>query len=271
MINKKKFGPWAIVTGASSGIGKEFAKQLASSGLNVVLVARRSSLLEELGNRLVQEFGIEYRVVQEDLTDQNFMERIEKATDDLDVGLVISNAGAGTPGEFLNTNLSKLMSMVQLNALSHLSLAHHFGQKLKKRGMGGMLLVSAMGAPSGAPYMANDFAAKAYVASLGQGLNEELKKLGVNVTVLLPGVTDTPVLAKLGFDVENPPMKPMPVEQCVSEALEALEANRPTCLPGRMNRIMRAFLPSSVTRKMVGRMLKENVERLQILDNMATP
>jgi short-subunit dehydrogenase len=119
--------------------------------------------------------------------------------------------------------------------------------------------------------VANDFAAKTYVASLGQGLNEELKKLGVNVTVLLPGVTDTPVLAKLGFDVENPPMKPMPVEQCVSEALEALEANRPTCLLGQMNQIMRAFLPSSVTRKMVGRMLKENVERLQILDNMATP
>jgi short-subunit dehydrogenase len=268
MIDMKKFGLWAVVTGASSGIGKEFAKQLASSELNLVLVARRLSLLENLGRGLVQQFGIEYRAVQADLSDENFMPRIEEATNDIDVGLVISNAGAGDPGEFLDAELNRHLSMVRLNAISHLTLAHYFGQKMVKRGRGGILFVSAMGAPHGAPYMANDFASKAYVASLGQGLHEELKKYGVNVTVLFPGVTNTPVLKKLGFDVENMPMKPMSVEQCVAEALQALRANRASCLPGRLNRIMTAVMPSSMARKTAGKMLEENVKRLQIHSDM---
>jgi short-subunit dehydrogenase len=107
MVGMKKFGPWAIVTGASSGIGKEFANQLASSGLNFVLVARRLSLLEKLGDRLGQQFGIEYRTIQADLSDENFMKGIEQATNDLDIGLVISNAGAGAPGEFLDAELNR--------------------------------------------------------------------------------------------------------------------------------------------------------------------
>src|SRR5947209_1072088 len=91
-IDPHTFGPWAIVTGASSGIGKEFARQLAASGLHVVLVARRLSTLEELGSRLAAEFGVQYRAVGVDLAEEHFLGKIEEATHDLDIGLVVSNA-----------------------------------------------------------------------------------------------------------------------------------------------------------------------------------
>ena len=92
-IDPRTFGPWALVTGASSGIGKEYARQLAASGLHVVLVARRRSALDELGDRLASEFGVQYRAVGVDLSEEHFLSTLEAATHDLDIGLVVSNAG----------------------------------------------------------------------------------------------------------------------------------------------------------------------------------
>src|SRR5512138_3881442 len=107
-IDKKRFGPWAIVTGASSGIGKEFARQLAASGLHLILVARRQAVLEALGQELAGKYGIQYRAVGVDLSDENFIEKIETITHDLDIGLVISNAGATVYGEFLTVDPASL-------------------------------------------------------------------------------------------------------------------------------------------------------------------
>ena len=101
-INTNTFGPWALVTGASSGIGKEFARQLAQVGLNLVLVARRLPLLEEIGRTLADEYGIGYRAMALDLSQEDFLERLETVTRDLDIGLVVSNAGSANPGEFLS-------------------------------------------------------------------------------------------------------------------------------------------------------------------------
>src|ERR1700688_3516821 len=103
-IDKVKFGPWAIVTGASSGIGKEFSGQLAANGLNIVLVARRLGLLKELGQNLEKEFGVQCRAVQVDLSDEKFIGTINEPTQDLDIGLVVSIVGTGNRRSFIKKN-----------------------------------------------------------------------------------------------------------------------------------------------------------------------
>ena len=262
-INTNTFGPWALVTGASSGIGKEFARQLAASGLNLVLIARRLPLLEEIGCTLAEKYGIHYRAVELDLSQEDFLERLETATCDLEIGLVVSNAGTATPGAFLSSDPGVLHQMVRLSVLAHLDLAHHFGGKLAARGRGGIILLSGMGASQGVPYMANDSATRAYVLTLGETLNIELKKHHVNVTVLLPGPTQTAVFDKIGFDARSTPFPPMTVEQTVSEGLAALIANRPSHLSGAMYRMMNRLMPRSLFREMNGRMLLKVITRKQ--------
>ncbi len=249
-LDKKRFGPWALVTGASSGIGEEFARQIAASGINVVLVARRDALLAELGRTISQEFGVQYRALAMDLSQEGFIAGLADATRDLDIGLVVSNAGTGNPGEFLKLDRQLLQATLRLSTLAHLDIAHHFGQKLGERGRGGIILAGAMGAENGVPCMANDGAAKAYVHSLGEALHYEFKPLGVYVTVLAAGFTKTAVLEKFGLDPKTMPMKPMSVEQCVSEGLSGLGKNRSRVVPGRLNRIMNALVPASLARKL---------------------
>jgi uncharacterized protein len=97
-IDRERFGPWALITGASSGIGKEFARQLAAAGINVVLVARRDALLAELGRAISQEFDVQYRALAMDLSQEGFIPKLAEHTKDLDIGLVVSNAGTPSPG-----------------------------------------------------------------------------------------------------------------------------------------------------------------------------
>lgn len=254
-IDKRRFGPWAVITGASSGIGKEFARQIAAAGVHVALVARREPLLRAVGAECSQASGVEHRIIPLDLSEPDFLPVLADATRDLDVGLVVSNAGTGNPGEFLKLDRRLLQATLRLNTMAHLDITHHFGVKLAERRRGGLILVGAMGAENGIPCIANDGAAKAYVHSLGEALHYEFKPLGVYVTVLAAGFTNTPVLEKFGFDPKTMPMKPMSVEQCVSEGLSGLLKNRSRIVPGRLNRIMNALVPASLARKMEADML----------------
>ena len=258
-LDKKQFGPWALTTGGSSGIGKEFARQIAASGINIVLVARREALLKEAGAEFSENYGVKHRVVALDLTEDGFMGKLASVTVDLDIGLVISNAGTGSPGRFLTNNRDEMATLLRLNTLAHLDIAYHFGKRLVRRRCGGLLFVGAMGADKGIPYMANDAGAKSYIKSFSESLHVEWKPLGVHVTVLPPGLTETPVLAKFGLGPKNMSMKPMKVEQCVSEGLKALQENRSLIIPGRVNRIMNAVIPASAVRGMMAKRIEKTL------------
>src|SRR5512142_1003646 len=162
-VDPRTFGPWAIVTGASSGIGKEFARQLAANGLHVVLVSRRLSILEELGDRLAAEFGVQYLAVKLDLTEEHLLYTLEEATHDLDIGLVVSNAGTWMLGDFVTMDSRALQRSLNLNVKAHLDVAHHFGQRLARRGHGGLLLTASTAGLQGIPFSAEYAATKAYV------------------------------------------------------------------------------------------------------------
>jgi short-subunit dehydrogenase len=249
-----RFGPWAIVTGASSGIGRAFAAHLAAQGLNLVLVARSTDQLSELGKALTAAHGIHHRVATVDLEEPQGAQRLIEATADLDVGLLVSNAGAGQPGALLEQDMMALHRRLQLNAISHLELAHHVGRRLVARGRGGMLLVAALGG-HGIPHMAHDSAAKGYVLNLGEALHHELKQAGVAVTVLLPGNVETPIIDKLGIDRKWMPLRTLPADVAVREAMAALTSGKPSHVPGLAMRTLSRLLPRALSVRVNGRML----------------
>jgi hypothetical protein len=251
-----------VVTGASSGIGRGFAHRLASSGFDVVLAARRTEALTALGSELSTAHGVEHRVVTVDLAEPDGPSELVRATVDLDVGLLVSNAGTGLPGDFLTHDLADLHRIVRLNSTAHLELAYHFGKRLVERGRGGMVLVSAGGALHGLPHMVNDSATKAYVLNLGEGLHYELAPGGVDVTVLLPVAVDTPIIDLFGVERDAMPLKPQSVEDCVDETLKALHKGRATLVSGRAMRLMTRLTPRSVSIRMNGRMLGKAVAAL---------
>ncbi|HTQ04205.1 MAG TPA: SDR family NAD(P)-dependent oxidoreductase [Polyangiaceae bacterium] len=249
------FGPWAVVTGASSGIGREIARGAAASGLNVALVARRTARLDELGRELAGRYGVMHRTVSADLAAPAGIDAVVERTSDLDVGLFVGNAGFANPGELWRLDRNELLRAVHLKVNANLTLVHHFAPKLVERKRGGILLTSSIGGLNGVPYVAHTAALEAYVLTLGEGLHVELARHGVNVTVLMPGPTLTESMGKLGVDPAEMPLKPMSAERVALEGLRALEANRATHIAGRANRVMSRLMPRSVATAMMGAMI----------------
>lgn len=229
------YGSYAVVTGASSGIGKEFARQLAAAGLNVVLVARRRERLEALAAELADRHGTESKVVALDLLDDGAAEELWRSVADLDVGIVVANAGASVPGVFTDHSLADELNILTLNGTVSLQLAHRFGHDFAQRRRGAIILVSSMIAAGPVPYQANFAAVKAYVSSLGQALNHELKKDGVDVLVLSPGQTQTEGLDNTaGIDFGKLPGRKMAPSRVVEAALDGL-GKRVHVIPGAIN------------------------------------
>jgi uncharacterized protein len=262
MIEISSYGPWAVVTGASSGIGRAFAEHLAAAGLNLVLAARSTDRLHTLGDDLARAHGITYRVVTVDLSQPDGATALIDATADLDVGLLISNAGGGHPGRLLDQARDDLYRRLTLNATTHLDLLLGFAPRLVARERGGIVLVSALGAVHGLPNMAHESAAKAYVLNLGEALHYELGPAGVNVTVMLPGNVDTPIIDAFGLDRAALPIRPQPAAQAVRETMAALRRGRPMHIPGRLMRVMTRFTPRSRLVRINGRMLGQAARNL---------
>lgn len=232
----QKYGPWALVTGASSGIGKEMAIQLAAQGLNVVIVARRENLLTSLKNELSHKYKVNVITIPADLTEHNAVEKLEEATRDLDIGLVIPNAGSEIVGEFVETDVQKNTDMVYLNTIAPMQIANVFGPRLKKRKNSGILFVSSLFGYQGIPYVANYAATKSYILTLGEALHVELARYGVDVSVLSPGLTTTEMSQNMPINFKKIPMFSMKAQQTARAGLNAL-GKKVTVVPGLLNKI----------------------------------
>jgi short-subunit dehydrogenase len=197
---KVRYGPVALVTGASSGIGRSLAGLLAAKGLDLVLIARRLQRLDELASRLQKECGVEVKVCQIDLSEVAAAQQILDATSSLDIGLVISNAGFGLKGAHASADPQILTDMLMVNCNTPMLLARGFVPRLLKRRKGGIVFTSSVEGLIGCPFSTAYSATKGFLKSLGEGLWGELTPEGINVLTLCPGATDTEAPRLQGFD-----------------------------------------------------------------------
>ena len=190
---RARFGAWALVAGASDGIGECFARELAERGIHLVLLARREALLEALASELRARFGIETRVVVADLTGGDLDERVARATRDLEVGLLVYNAGAVHGArKFHDQPVEHALGLVDLNCRGPILLTHRLGQAMRARGRGGLILLTSMAGLSGSAYTAVYGATKSFDLILAEALWHELAPEGVDVLAVIAGATRTP-------------------------------------------------------------------------------
>ncbi len=203
-----KYGPWAVVAGASVGIGAEFCRQVAAEGVNVVLVSRNVDTLEQLAGELREHHHVETRVAGVDLAVPGAEAELFAATDGLDVGLVVYNAGADSVNDyFLDVPAEEWHGMVRRNCVVPLLASHHYGAAMVARERGGILLVTSGAAWAGGGRMTTYGGTKAFDLVFGEGLWAELRRDGIDVLSLVVGATDTPALRasldKFGVTVDD--------------------------------------------------------------------
>jgi short-subunit dehydrogenase len=253
-FNKKKYGPWALVTGASSGIGKALSTQLAGNGLNIVAVARNADNLNKLKKELEHSYNINVKTIAADLSNSKSYELINEQTKDLDIGLLIANAGTENNGLFSDNEITSEEQLIAVNVTSPMKLSHEFSQRFEKRGSGGIVLVSSLFGYQGIPLVANYSATKAYILSLGEALNVELKPKGIDVTVLSPGLTKTAMSQNMAINFNKMPITSHSPEYVAQVALSAL-GRKATVVPGLLNKIYaweNRFIPRSWPVKLFG-------------------
>ena len=231
---------WAVVTGASSGLGVDFAEILAERGANLVLVARRKDRLEALAQRLEKELGIRTRTVPADLAQPEA--RVALAADlagaGIDVDVLVNNAGFGVYGPFAEAEWEREDQMLQLNVVALTHLTKLFVRGMVERNRGWIMQVASIGAYQASPMYGAYSATKAYVLSFGEALAYELRATNVKVSVLSPGVTKTEFLEVSGQTPNFYQRMSMATSRAVAEAgVRAMLRGKPSHVPGFLNQL----------------------------------
>ncbi len=222
MIDTAKYGPWALIAGGSEGVGAEFAQLLAQAGLNLVLVARNSDRLEQTADRC-RRHGGEVRTVSADLSAPTACVGIAASTDGLEVGLLILVAGANTHShEFLDGDLAGFQQVIDLNISTPLALVHHYGQAMRSRRRGGIVLLGSLAGYLGSVRQTVYGGVKAFTRIFAEGLWLELRDHGVDVLELILGVTRTPAMERVGLNFDAPGIVVAEPAEVAREGLEWL-------------------------------------------------
>jgi short-subunit dehydrogenase len=234
---RERYGPWALVAGASTGLGEAFARRLAARGLHLLLVARRADALDRLAGELRAEHGVEVRTAACDLGRADLLEALGPLLAGAEVGLLVYNAAASAIGPFLDRPLEDQLAVLDVNCRAPLLLAHALGGPMARRGRGGLLFMASVAGGQGNPWLASYAASKAFDIVLAEGLWSELRERGVDVLAARAGATRTPGFAASGPRQRVPLMEP---GQVADLALAAL-GHGPTVVTGGLNRLA-AFL-----------------------------
>ena len=224
---RSRYGPWALVTGASDGIGKALAAQVAAQGVNVVLSARRRDQLETIACDLAAAHGVKTLVIAADLTQPGGVDQLEQQTRHLDIGLIILSAGFATSGPFADAALARELEMVCLNVTVVARLAHRFARQMVNDGRGGIMLVGSLLGRQGVPGVSSYAATKAYVHILAEGLHHELKPQGIDVLLVQPGLVHTGFAARAGLKYGS-----AAAPELVARAAAAALGKRASVVPG---------------------------------------
>jgi uncharacterized protein len=248
MSFESKYGPWALIAGASDGVGAAFAEALAERGLNVVLVARRQSALDEVAQGISDRTGVQARTLVVDLSASDAGRDIADATRDLQVGFLAYCAGADpTFKPFLDTPIEVSESLVQRNCVTLMRLCHHFAPAMAERGKGGIVIFGSGAGLVGGPNMVAYGPSKAFDMILAEALWSELHPNGIDVIGLILGKTDTPALRRLEFErgqlasLDDVPEGADTVDGVIAEAFDYL-TDGPTVFVGDQMRTAAAML-----------------------------
>lgn len=268
--NKKSVSPasgLACITGASSGIGAEFARQLAAEGYSVILVARREDRLVDLGQELASDYNVECECITADLSDLNECTELVaylKSEREMPLDILINNAGFGAVGRFDQSDISKDLNMIDVNVRALHYIAHQMLPHFIEHDHGHIINVgSVAGLMPGGPYMATYYATKSYVVSLTNALAEELKRLGSHVQVhaLCPGPVNTEFndVANVKFS-----LKGISAKECVSYCIDEADKGKIIIIPNKMVKmaaVAAKFVPRKIVLSIVARSQKSKIER----------
>ncbi len=254
----RRYGPWALVAGASSGIGEAFARQLASRGLNLMLVARRAEALERLAVDLRQSGGVEVRTAAADLAGSDLPDVAGRLAAGADVGLLVYNAAHSVIGPFLERPLAEHLRVLEVNCRGPLALAHLLGGPMARRGRGGILLMASLASSQGAPLLASYGASKAFEVVLAEGLWSELRGRGVDVLACRAGPTRTPAYQATRPRAAVPTMEP---DEVAAQALSRL-GRGPTMVAGALNKAVAFALSRLLPRRAAIAVMGRGTRRL---------
>ncbi|MHA6495485.1 SDR family NAD(P)-dependent oxidoreductase [Pseudomonas borbori] len=250
---------YALITGASSGIGLALAEALARRGRNLILVARQRDALESIACELTQRFSVQvlFRVCDLSQPQQltGLLHELEQSA--LPIDLLVNNAGGGSSGALVAQDWGKERHLIELNILALARLCHAIGTVMAGQGSGQILNVASVAAFQPGPWMSNYYASKAYVLHLSEGLREELKAYGVKVSVLCPGPTHSAFFRNAGLDTRRLGPSLMSAEEVALITVRALEKNRALIIPGWRNRLLTIaprFMPRWLVRRVVARL-----------------
>jgi short-subunit dehydrogenase len=245
-----KYGPWGLVAGASDGVGAAFAQALAERGINVVLLARRQAVLDEVAASIAASTGVQTRTLAIDLADLDAAASVKAATNDLDIGFLVYCAGADPNFQpFLANPVETAEAMVHRNCMVPMQLCHHFAPAMVQRGRGGIVIFGSGAGLAGGPNMVAYGATKAFDMVFAEALWSELHDKGVEVLGVILGKTDTPALRRLEHSrgvlssEDHAPSDAETVDVVITEAFENL-TNGPTLMVGEMMRAASQMLAS---------------------------